>query len=59
LFKENKRVEQTISHRLYSAAELSTLLTKVGFSNIQIYGDYEGSEYDHQAKRLVVMAQKN
>lgn len=59
LFKENKRVEHTISHRLYSAAELSMLLTKTGFADIQIYGDYEGSEYDHQAKRLVVMAQKN
>jgi hypothetical protein len=58
LFKDNERIEQTISHRLYSAVELSALLSKAGFSNIQVYGDLEGNEYNHQAKRLVVMAQK-
>lgn len=58
LFRDNQRFEQTISHRLYSAVELSTLLAKAGFSNIQVYGDLEGHEYNHEAKRLVVVAQK-
>lgn len=58
LFKDNRRIEQTISHRLYSAVELSALLAEEGFSSIQVYGDLEGNGYNHLAKRLVVIAQK-
>lgn len=58
LIKDNRRIEHNMSHRLYSAVELSALLAKVGFSNIQVYGDLEGNEYNQQAKRLLMIAQK-
>ena len=50
--------EVTISHRLYSAAELSDLLADCGFDSVDIYGDLAGTPYDHQAKRLVAVARK-
>lgn len=48
----------TVSHRLYSADELSELLERVGFSHVSAYGDLEGSAYDPDAERLVVVAEK-
>lgn len=50
--------EFTVSHRLYSAYELSELLEGVGFSDVAVYGDLDGSEYDENANRLVVVARK-
>lgn len=43
---------------LYSGSELRALLKKAGFSDVKIYGDLKGSAYNHNAKRLVVLAQK-
>jgi SAM-dependent methyltransferase len=53
------RQEFILSHRLYSAAELSSLLEQAGFQEIHFYGDYDGSAYDHQAQRLVAVAIKH
>jgi SAM-dependent methyltransferase len=51
--------EFAVSHRLYSAFELSELLERVGFSDIAVYGDLDGADYDENAKRLVVVARKD
>ena len=48
----------TVSHRLYSAYELSELLRRVGFSDVSAYGNLEGAPYDAEAERLVVVAEK-
>ncbi len=58
MFKNAKCFDYTLSHRLYSAVELSALLTECGFSDVKIYGDFAGSPYDPQAKRLVAVARK-
>jgi len=58
LLKEGKQYEALISHRLYSAEELSGLLTDSGFSCVNIYGDLTGAEYGHNAKRLIAVANK-
>jgi SAM-dependent methyltransferase len=58
VFKDNSRVELRLSHRVYSAVELTSLLTGCGFTNTQVYGDLVGSAYDHTAERLVVVAHK-
>jgi SAM-dependent methyltransferase len=50
--------EFTVSHRLYSAFELSELLKRVGFSDVTAYGDLEGAKYDQNAEKLVVVARK-
>lgn len=51
-----KRREFTVSHRLYSGAELSSLLRSCGFESVTLFGDLNGSPYDQKAKRLVALA---
>ena len=58
MLKDDKRTEVKVTHRLYSAVELTSLFTKCGFRNIDAYGDLSGSAYDHTARRLVMMAYK-
>ena len=58
MIRGSERREHHFSHRLYSAAELTTLLLECGFKTAQAYGGLDGSPYDHQAKRLVVVARK-
>lgn len=50
--------EHRFGHRLYSAAELRDLLAAAGFVHVRAYGSLEGTTYDHEAERLVVVAQK-
>jgi SAM-dependent methyltransferase len=58
MLKGSERKDFTLSIRLYSAAELTSLLKEAGFSSIQVFGDLEGGPYDHTAKRLVALARK-
>lgn len=53
-----QREEIVFSVRLYSAAELGTLLLSAGFSSVAAYGSLEGIPYDQSAERLVVVARK-
>lgn len=50
--------EFSVSHRLYSARELAELLHSVGFDDVAVYGDLEGSDFDQDAELLVVVARK-
>jgi SAM-dependent methyltransferase len=59
LISEERRVELDLSHRLYSASELSSLLRGRGFREIIAYGDLDGSPYDEKANRLVIVASKH
>lgn len=52
------REEFALSHRLYSAAELTSLAKQAGFAQVRAYGSLEGIPYDHQARRLVLVAAK-
>jgi SAM-dependent methyltransferase len=56
--KGTERYEFNVSHRIYSAAELLSLLTDCGFRPAQAYGDLSGSPYDNKAERLIIVAQK-
>jgi SAM-dependent methyltransferase len=58
MLKDNRRTELRLSHRLYSAVELTSLLTGCGFTHVDAYGDLAGSAYDHMAKRLVIVAHR-
>ncbi len=58
VLKGNERKELCLTLRLYSAVELSLLLTGCGFQDVGVYGDLEGNPYDDKAKRLVVVACK-
>jgi SAM-dependent methyltransferase len=54
--RNGERTEFHFTHRVYSAAELSALLTEAGFAVEAIYGGLDGSPYDRQAQRLVAVA---
>lgn len=56
--KGKTRKDVHVSHRLYSAVELSSLLTEGGFASVDVYGSLEGAPYDNTAKRLVMVARK-
>ena len=58
VIKGSQRVEHTVYVRLYSAVGLSSLLSDCGFSDVQVYGDLAGIDYDQGAKRLVVVGTK-
>jgi SAM-dependent methyltransferase len=58
LFKDGRQYENTLTHRLYSAAELESLLREEGFGETKAYGGLDGIPYDHQARRLVIVGRK-
>jgi len=58
MVKGNERIEREISHRLYSATEMVSLLKGCGFTSVDVYGSLGGSPYDHPARRMVVVAKK-
>ena len=58
VFENGRKHEFEFDHRLYSAAELTALLKDCGFGSVNIYGDFTGVDYDHNAKRLVAIAKK-
>ncbi len=56
---ENGKIQEfRFGHRIYSAVEIAGLLKECGFGSVSIYGDLEGADYDHNAKRLVAVARK-
>jgi SAM-dependent methyltransferase len=56
--KGDERLEFRVSHRLYSAFELSSLFRDCGFSEVDTFGSLTGAPYDQEAKRLVLVAAK-
>lgn len=48
-----------VIYNLYSGAELRGLLSNAGFRNVRVYGDLKGIPYNHNAKRLVAVAEKH
>jgi SAM-dependent methyltransferase len=52
------RYEVRIGHRIYSGAELRGLLESAGFGEVRLYGGFDGSSYDLEAKRLLAVATK-
>ena len=48
----------TFEHTVYSAQELMDRLLAVGFTDVRVHGDLEGSEYGIDARRLVAVATK-
>ncbi|MDR2965989.1 MAG: class I SAM-dependent methyltransferase [Treponema sp.] len=59
LIKDGKRVEKVFTQRLYSAAELRSLLLEAGFSAVEIFGDWNEAPYDINAVKLIVIGRKS
>lgn len=51
---------QSLTHsvRHYTAPELANMLKRVGLLPVAFYGDFDGSDFDLESKRLIVIAQK-
>ncbi|MCP4867484.1 MAG: class I SAM-dependent methyltransferase [Proteobacteria bacterium] len=45
-------------HRLWTGSELRRELRDAGFADVQLFGGFDGSDYDHEARRLVAVARK-
>jgi len=58
LVRKGRTYEFRLWMRLYSAAELRGLLEQAGFRSVRTYGAYDGSPYDSDARRLVVVGRK-
>jgi len=58
LLKNEKRTEKIFTQRLYSASELRAILKEAGFDQIEIYGDWDESPYDHNARMLIAVCRK-
>ncbi len=58
IITDEGKKEYNISHWIYSAKELKDMLKNVGFSSVEVYGNYEGDKYDEEAERLVVIGEK-
>jgi len=58
VIRHGKRHRYHFQLRLYSADELSTLLTRAGFVNVRTYGSLAGVPYSDESLRLVIVAEK-
>jgi SAM-dependent methyltransferase len=54
----NERRESTLTLRLYSGAELESLLRGAGFREVSLYGNLSATPYDQSAERLIAVASK-
>lgn len=48
----------TFDHTVYSGQELKERLEQTGFEKIKLYGSLEGSAYDANAQRLIIVGRK-
>ncbi|WP_288601815.1 class I SAM-dependent methyltransferase [uncultured Treponema sp.] len=55
---DGKRMEHVFVQRLYSAAELRDTMLHCGFSEASVYGGFDLSAYDQNAKTMVIVAKK-
>lgn len=46
------------SVRFYNPTEMTTLLTKIGFSQVDFYESWEGKSLGQESKRMIVVAKK-
>jgi len=58
LIQGGRRQDFKLSLRIYSAVELATLLRECGFKRVRTLGGFDGAPYDHNARRLVLLARK-
>jgi len=58
LIKEGNIRTFTFEHSLYAASDLIRLCELAGFSDIRVFGDFDGGPYDHSASLLVITGKK-
>lgn len=56
--KSGGKIDHEFVQRLYSAVELKRILLGLGFKSVEIYGNYDFSPYNQNAKTMVIVARK-
>lgn len=56
--KTGERIEHEFIQRLYSAVELKRIMLGIGFKSVEIYGDFDFSPYNQNARTMVIVARK-
>jgi len=59
LIRKDKAITFRFTLCLYSGQELRDMLNSVGFSDISLYGNFEGAPYGPETGRLVAVARKS
>lgn len=58
LLKNNEYRSHKFKHRIFSALELKNIFEYCGFKNVRFYGNLDGSDYNNNAERLILLAEK-
>jgi SAM-dependent methyltransferase len=58
MIRATERYEASVILRLYSGAELESVLSQAGFTRVELYGRLSGAPYDQNAERLIAVATK-
>lgn len=56
--KDNRKIEHEYTQRLYSAPQLRDKLLECGFTSAQVYGDFDFSPYNENARTMILVARK-
>lgn len=56
--KDNRKIEHEYTQRLYSAPQLRDKLLECGFTSAQVYGDFDFSPYNENARTMILVAKK-
>lgn len=56
--RDGMREERTSVLRLYSFTELKKMLDSAGLRTVQVFGGFDGSEYNMDSERMIVLAEK-
>lgn len=55
---EDTTKEHLLVKRLYDLNEISDIIKSKGFTNIKIYGDWEGTSIDEKSSKIIIIAEK-
>lgn len=58
MIRKGRTRAHKVAHRLYSGVELRNLLKQAGFARVKVFGNLDGSPYNQDAQRLVLVARK-
>ena len=56
--KEGQVIDHEFVQRLYSAADLRDFLKTIGFKTVNVYGEFDFSPYDENARTMIIVARK-
>lgn len=59
LVRGEEAFRREYQHYVYTAQEMRHMLQQAGFTDIRIYGSFEGDAYDLEAERLIAVAHKD